>query len=151
LCPDSFVAEALAEALILRDQVRGRRFLMLRADIARPVLREKLLEAGAAEVCDVSVYESRPAASLPPLLLEALKEKQVNWVTFASSATARNFVDLLGKEYRKQLTGVKIASIGPITTAAIKELGLSVSVEAATSRVDALADAIAAAARSEVG
>ncbi len=139
-CPESFVAEALAEALIDKGEAKGKRFLLLRADIARPVLREKLQQAGAAEVRDVAVYETKVAAGLPPALLEALKERQVTWVTFTSSSTARNFATLLGSDYREQLKGVKLASIGPITTATMEKLGLTADVEAEVSNIQGLVE-----------
>jgi uroporphyrinogen III methyltransferase/synthase len=63
-------------------------------------------------------------------------------VTFTSSSTAKNFAGLLGKDYASQLKGVKIASIGPVTTAAIKELGLSLTIEAQTYNIDGLINAI---------
>jgi len=143
LCPGEFVAEALAADLLKRNEVRGKRFLMLRADIARPILRQKLAEGGALEVRDVAIYETKPAGSLPPALLEALNDGHVQWVTFTSSSTAKNFAGLLGKDYASQLKGVKIASIGPVTTAAIKELGLSPTIEAQTYNIDGLINAIA--------
>jgi uroporphyrinogen III methyltransferase/synthase len=142
LCPQSFVAEALADELIDRGEVSGRKFLLLRADIARPILRERLDGAGAAQVHDVAVYETKPAASLPPHLIDALEEKRVNWITFTSSSTAKNFVALLGDDYKAKLAGVKLASIGPITTATLKELGLTPTLEAKTFNVAGLIDAI---------
>ena len=142
LCPESFVAEALAEELIKRGEVKGKRFLLLRADIARPILREKLQQGGAAEVRDVPVYETRPASSLPPILHAALEEKAVHWITFTSSSTAKNFIALLGGDSRDQLKDVKIASIGPVTTATLKELGLLPTIEAETSNIDGLVEAI---------
>ncbi len=89
LCPESFVAEALADALAAASEIQNRRFLLLRADIARAILRERLEQGGAAVVDDVSVYETRPASSLPEGLEEALAAGQVNWITFTSSSTAR--------------------------------------------------------------
>ena len=124
LCPQAFVAEALGEELMKSNDVRGKKFLLLRADIARALLRERLEKAGASEVRDVAVYESKPVSSLPPAVLEAIKERQVNWVTFTSSSTAKNFVSLLGRNYLEKLKGVGIASIGPITTATLKELAI---------------------------
>jgi uroporphyrinogen III methyltransferase/synthase len=142
LCPKEFVAEALADEFIKRNEVRGRRFLLLRADIARPILREKLAENGATEVKDVSIYESRPAMSLPAPLLDALDAKQINWITFTSSSTARNLADLLGPDYKAKLQGVKIASIGPITTRTLEELGLPPAVQAQTYNVEGLVEAV---------
>ncbi len=132
LCPQAFVAEALADALRDAGEVRGKRHLLLRADIARPVLRERLAADGSAEVKDVPVYETRPAASLPPHLVDALNAGDVNWVTFTSSSTAKNFAALVGPDYKEKLKGVNLASIGPITTATLRELGLEPTVQAAT-------------------
>jgi uroporphyrinogen III methyltransferase/synthase len=142
LCPESFVAEALGEELVKSGEVVGKRFLLLRADIGRAVLKEKLQKARAEEVVDMAVYESKASGSLPPAVLEAVKEGQVNWVTFTSSSTARNFVKLLGKNYLERLAGVGIASIGPITTETLKELGIPPTVVAETANLDGLVEAI---------
>ena len=147
LCPDRFVAEALADALAKRDAIQGKRFLLLRADIARPILRERLQRDGAAEVRDVAIYQTRPAERLPEHLLEALDAGQVSWVTFTSSSTATNFAALLGSDYRTRLKGVKIASIGPITTQTLQHLGLPPTIAADTSNIDGLIEALLAAAR----
>jgi uroporphyrinogen III methyltransferase/synthase len=105
-------------------------------------LRERLTRDGAAEVRDVAIYETRPAAALPEQLLEALASREVNWVTFTSSSTARNFAALLGPDYRQQLQSVKIASIGPITTQTLRELGLEPTIQADTFNIEGLVDAI---------
>ena len=142
LCPASFVAEALAAEFLERNEVAGRRFLLLRADIARPLLRERLMENGAAEVTDVALYETRPAKELPAGLLEALDAGRVNWITFSSSSTVKNFLSLLGSDYRHRMSRAKLASIGPITTASLREAGLSPAAEARTFNIDGLIDAI---------
>jgi uroporphyrinogen III methyltransferase/synthase len=145
LCPSAFVAEALGEELIARGEVAGKKFLLLRADIARAVLREQLQKAGASEVTDVAVYESKSVSSLPPAVLEAMKEGQVNWVTFTSSSTAKNFVKLLGRNYLEGLKGVGIASIGPITTETLKELSIPPTAVASEANLDGLVEAISSA------
>jgi len=142
LCPESFVAEALGEELDRREQIKGKKFLLLRADIARAVLKEKLQKGGAAEVADVAVYESKSVSSLPPAVTEAIKDEQVNWVTFTSSSTAKNFAKLLGRNYAERLKGVGIASIGPITTETLKELSLPPAVVAQNASIDGLVEAI---------
>jgi uroporphyrinogen III methyltransferase/synthase len=144
LVPTRFVAESLAVDLIAREPMRGKKVLMLRADIARPMLREKLIEEGAS-VDDVSIYVTRPAESLPTDVLEALRAGEVDWLTFTSSSTAKNFVQLLGAE-RPLLDRVKIASIGPITTQTAKELNLAVTLEAERYDVPGLVAALVAAA-----
>jgi uroporphyrinogen III methyltransferase/synthase len=142
LCPQSFVAEALADALASGGAVAGKRFLLLRADIARPVLRDRLNRDGGAEVADVAVYETKRAGGLPQPLLDALNAGELAWVTFTSSSTARHFAELLGPDYRERLKAVKLASIGPVTTATLRELGLEPTVQAETFNIDGLVEAM---------
>jgi uroporphyrinogen III methyltransferase/synthase len=142
LCPESFVAEALADALESRGEVTGKRFLLLRADIARPILRQRLAEAGAAEVQDIPIYETRTASSLPDELLDALRTGRIHWITFTSSSTAENFVKLLPVGDYQKLASIRIASIGPVTTRTLESLGLKPAVEATTYNVPGLVQAI---------
>jgi uroporphyrinogen III methyltransferase/synthase len=79
---------------------------------------------------------------LPPELIDALEAGDVAWVTFTSSSTARNFTGLLGSDYRQKLAGVKIASIGPITTATLHDLGLEPNVQAGSFTIDGLVEAL---------
>jgi uroporphyrinogen III methyltransferase/synthase len=142
LCPEQFVAEALADALADRGAIAGKRFLLLRADIARPLLRDRLIAGGAAEVRDVAIYQTHPAESLPPELLAALEQHRITWITFTSSSTAKNFTSLLGPDYREKLEGIRLASIGPITSQTIRELGLTPTIEAEKFSIPGLIDAI---------
>lgn len=143
LVPTQFVAESLAADLIAREPIRGRRVLLLRADIARPALPRMLTEAGA-EVVDLPVYRTVQAAQLPDALREAVEQGRVDWITFTSSSTVRHFFELLGED-RAKLGGVRIASIGPITTATLRELDVPVSAEAATYNIEGLVEALCAA------
>lgn len=140
LVPHEFVAESLAAELIAREPMRGRKVLMLRADIARPLLREKLQEAGAV-VDDLCIYQTLPAEQLPQEVLQAIRESRVDMVVFSSSSTARNFVSLLGED-RTRMSPVPVASIGPITTQAVHELGLNLQVEAETYSIPGLVEAV---------
>ena len=128
LCPTAFVAEALAEALEQAGQVAGKRYLMLRADIARPLLRERLT-AGGATVADVPIYETRPITTAPAELTAALDAGGVDWVTFTSSSTVRNFLALIGGDATR-LGRAKLASIGPVTSATLRAAGVEPTVQA---------------------
>ena len=139
--------EGLADTLVGHGEVAGRRFLLLRADIGSARLVEKLHAAGAAEVADVAVYETKPADALPQDVAAALDAGDVEWATFTSSSTARNLVALLGGPAK--LAGVKLASIGPQTSATLRELGLKIDVEADEPSVVALAAAVVEAGRHE--
>jgi uroporphyrinogen III methyltransferase/synthase len=142
LCPTSFVAEALADVLEKAGEIRGKRFLLLRADIARAVLRERLQQGAATEVRDVAIYETKPTAGLAEELTTSLATGDVKWVTFTSSSTAKNLAALLGSDYRSRLSNVKLASIGPVTSGTLRELGLEPTVEAKTYDVAGLVAAI---------
>jgi len=119
-----------------------RALLLLRADIARPILRERLEQGGAARVLDLPVYETKVAEALPPALLEALDAGEVHWVTFTSSSTAKNFVSLLGPDYREKLRDVRLASIGPITTQTLRELGLEPTIQADQFNIEGVVSAL---------
>ena len=143
LVPRRFVAESLASELIEQHDVAGKKLLMLRVDIARPALPALLTEVGA-DVTELVVYQTKLAAALPDQVVAALREKRVGWVTFASSSTVRNMVELLGQE-RDLLSHTRIASIGPITSQTVRELGYEVAVEAELSTIPGLVDAICSA------
>jgi uroporphyrinogen III methyltransferase/synthase len=142
LCPDAFRAEALADALAERDQIAGRRFLLLHADIARAVLRQRLESGGASHVEDVAIYETVPAASLPQEAIDAIERQEVSWITFTSGSTARNFFQLLPAGLRDRIGSVRIASIGPVTSAALREMGLEPTVQTAQASIAGLIAAI---------
>jgi len=70
-------------------------------------------------------------------------ERKPDWITFTSSSTVSNFARLAGElNVSELLRGVAIASIGPITPATVKNIGLEVTIEAKASTVAALVRAI---------
>ncbi len=142
LVPDRAIADALAGELSARGQVAGQRFLLLRADIARPALVTALRAGGAVEVEDVSVYETRPVAALPPEVTQALEHGRVDWITFTSSSTARNLFALLGPGAAHSIAQCKTAAIGPVTAQTLVELGVTPTVVAESSDVPALVAAM---------
>ncbi len=146
LVPHTFVAESLAEGLIAAESARGgitgKRFLLLRADIARQALPQMLTAAGAV-VEEYAAYSTARADSLPPVVMDAMRQGNVDWITFTSSSTARNLVELLGDE-RALIANVKRASIGPITSQTLRELDLPPTIEATTSNIDGLVAAMVA-------
>jgi uroporphyrinogen-III synthase len=82
--------------------------------------------------------------TLPPAVLEAFERDAVDWVTFTSSSIATNLLALLGAQGRTNLSRCRRASIGPVTSAAMRGLGLEPTVEAATASIPALVEAMAA-------
>lgn len=139
--PGRAVADALAEELVGQSDLTSKRCLILQADIARPILEEKLAEHGAT-VETVVAYETRQAKALPAEVRQAFEQGQVDWVTFTSSSTASNLVDLLGGDVAP-LKHCRLASIGPKTSATLRELGMEPTVEAEQPGIDALVQAMA--------
>jgi uroporphyrinogen III methyltransferase/synthase len=139
--PKTFQAEGLLEVLSPR-LLDGTRLLLARAEQARDVLPQGLIELGA-KLDVVPVYRALPPASVPPEAAPLLESGHVDILTFTSSATVHNFAGLLGKNaFQKLAAGATVASIGPITTATLSEYGLTPQIEPAAFTIPALAAAI---------
>jgi uroporphyrinogen III methyltransferase/synthase len=139
--PHAFKAEVLLEAL--GPQVTpGSKMLLARAQIARDVLPEGLVRLGA-QVNVAPVYKTGLPHEIPPEAEAALQEGRVDILTFTSSATVHNFAQLLGKErFQSLAAGAVVASIGPITSATLKEYGLTPQIEPKDYTIPALVEAI---------
>jgi len=122
LVPQQYQAEGVLAAL-RPEELRGKRVLLPRAAKAREVLPETLRAWGAV-VDVVEAYRTVvPTADLSKLR-NLLREKKLDMVTFTSSSTVANFVNLFeGEKLSQILGGVAVGCIGPITQATVEELG----------------------------
>jgi uroporphyrinogen-III synthase len=146
--PKEYVAESVVSAL--RQRVKGKRVLLVRAKVARDVIPRELRKVAAA-VDVIEAYETvAPKSSATKLrsVLESPRRKP-HAITFTSSSTVRNFVGLLGlRAARAALKktaanhGIHSASIGPVTSATLREFGLPVDIEAAEYTIPGLVKAI---------
>jgi len=142
--PKEYVAESVVRSL--RRRVRGKRVLLVRAKVARDVIPRELRKA-RAHVDVVEAYETVVPESSRTRLHAALKNprQRPHVITFTSSSTVRNFVTLLGSSrVRPTLAGILTASIGPVTSSTLRELGLGVDIEAKEYTIPGLVDAIVA-------
>ena len=146
--PKEYVAESVVASL--QRRVKGKRVLLVRAKIARDVIPRELRKAGA-EVDVVEAYETvAPKSSAKRLrALLANGTRRPHAITFTSSSTVKNFVELLGlRSARTALKkparhrGVHTASIGPVTSATLREFGLPVDIEAREYTIPGLVAAI---------
>jgi len=135
LVPDEYRAESLAAALAA--DARDKRFLLARASRGREVLAEQLRAAGAT-VDQLVVYSSTDVASADEGIKQRLAAGGINWVTVTSSAIARSLVAMFGQELRK----ARLASISPVTSATLRELGCEPDVEAQTYTMAGVVEAI---------
>jgi uroporphyrinogen III methyltransferase/synthase len=136
--PERSIGEALA-AELRKLPLEGKRVLVARASQARDVLPESLRDGGA-EVDVVALYDT-VRESLDEENLAALDD--IDYLTFTSSSTVRFFVDALGGS-RSLPERVRIVSIGPVTSAAARERGVRVDVEASQHDIDGLIEALVA-------
>ncbi len=86
----------------------------------------------------VVVYQSQDVSTVADAIMERLAAGDVDWVTVTSSAIARSLRALLGDH----LATVRLASISPITSEVLRELGLKPTVEAASYTMKGIVDAI---------
>lgn len=140
--PKKYVAESVVEAL--RGEVRGKRVMLVRARVARDVIPKELRRAGAT-VDVVEAYDTGMPKSSRSRLRQVLTDmrRRPTAITFTSSSTARNFVELMGSLRRDLLDGITLASIGPVTSGTLRELGLQAHVEAREYTVPGLVNALA--------
>jgi len=138
IVPERFVGEAVVEALA-ETPVEGRRVLIARARHARPVIADGLRERGAI-VDDLALYET-VAVRPPDDVVQAALDADI--ITFTSSSTVTNTLDVLDDPQRARLAdGPLVASIGPITSQTARDAGLRVAVEADTSDIPGLIEAV---------
>ena len=143
--PERYIAESVVESL--SGKVEGKRVLLARARVARDVIPRELRKMGA-HVDVVEAYETVVPASSQTRLRSIIKDpkRRPDVVTFTSSSTVRNFVALLGGRGRPLhtcLEDLQFASIGPITSASLRDLGLPVHIEATEYTIPGLINAIA--------
>ena len=141
--PKEYIAESVVRNL--RRRIHGKRVLLVRAKVARDVIPRELRLAGA-DVDVVEAYQTVVPASSRTRLRIVLKNarRRPHVVTFTSSSTVRNFAQVIGGG---KLDGIRFASIGPVTSSTLRELGLGVDIEAAEFTIPGLVRAIATAAK----
>jgi uroporphyrinogen-III synthase len=145
--PKEYVAESVVASL--HKRVKGKRVLLVRAKVARDVIPRELRKAGAT-VDVIEAYETvTPKSSERRLRALLASDRKPYAITFTSSSTVKNFVGLLGLPGARAALkksspnhGVHSASIGPVTSATLREFGMPVDIEAKKFDIPGLVDAI---------
>ncbi|BBH19201.1 hypothetical protein Back11_05460 [Paenibacillus baekrokdamisoli] len=145
--PVKFQAEDLLDSLS-DSLIPGQRVLLPRGDLAREILPQELKKKGLIPI-EIDVYETIISADQDEEILELLLKRKVDVITFASSSTVTNLLEVLRRMGVEQplevLEGVDIACIGPVTAKTATECGLTVTIQPEDATIDALIDAISAA------
>jgi uroporphyrinogen III methyltransferase / synthase len=121
-------AEGVLQALLFYtgslQALRGLRFLLPRARLARELLPVELRKSGAV-VDVVEAYQNIIPEMGSDSIVNLLKDEVIDVITFTSSSTVHNFVALVGKENLPELLQhSQIACIGPVTKATAEEYHL---------------------------
>jgi uroporphyrinogen III methyltransferase / synthase len=141
LVPPQFQAESLAEEL-LKTEISGKRILLPRAAGSRTVL-PTVLSASGAIVDEIRIYRADLPESSRSKLIRILEEEQVDFITFTSSSTVRNFMELAGDVLSNiDLERTLVACIGPITASTLREYGVPVTIQATEFTIPGLVSAI---------
>ncbi len=124
LLPDKFIAEAIIEGLG-KEGIKDKKFLLPRAWKAREILPQEIRRLGGT-IDVVTTYQTiRPEKSKEEMA-KLLREKSVDLITFTSSSTVSNFVELFEKgEAQRLLENTDVACIGPITAKTASDLGIN--------------------------
>jgi len=140
LVPDVFTSRQLAKQLIAADNLKDKKVLLLRSDSGSKELPE-LLKKAKAIVDDVPIYQTLTKKSKTDRLTKDIESGLVHWITFASPSAVKSFFEQVSKNIIKS-GNTRVASIGPVTSNRLTELGVKVHAEAEQHTIDGLLSAI---------
>lgn len=144
LMPDDALASSIAEAFAEYESVENLKICLLRAEVANREL-PAALEAMGAIVDDIAIYRTAPDTADPGGAAARLLESGADWITFTSASTVEHFHARFElPQLLKKFPQLKVASIGPETSAALAALGLKPAVEAKSHTIPGLVDCLVA-------
>ncbi|MDJ0536247.1 MAG: uroporphyrinogen-III C-methyltransferase [Xenococcaceae cyanobacterium MO_207.B15] len=144
--PPNFVADSLVETF--PENLPGKNILFPRVETGGREILVKELTSGGANLVEVAAYQSRCPDKMDSSVWQRLQQQQIDVITFASSKTVSNFVQLVEQELATDnniqdiLNQVALASIGPQTSKTCYELLKRVDIEATEYTLEGLTDAI---------
>lgn len=115
------------------------KILLARADIAVRELSEGLKRKGY-DVEDLTVYRTVIDSERKEGILEMLEEGRIDYITFTSSSTVKNFVSILGQDNIGRISSAKVVCIGPVTAKTAEECGMTVAAVADKHTIEGLVE-----------
>jgi uroporphyrinogen III methyltransferase / synthase len=140
--PEEFIGRKIAEAIAKHSSIENSKICLLRAENANRDLPDALEEMGAI-VDDIGIYKTVAETEDFFGVAENFLERGADWITFTSGSTVEFFharFDL--PKLLKKFQQIKIASIGPETSKAVRVLKLEPAVEAKEHTTDGLLAAL---------
>ncbi|MHC4693007.1 MAG: uroporphyrinogen-III C-methyltransferase [Planctomycetota bacterium] len=138
--PDVFTGKELGKQLMDFTNLKGRKVLLLRSQLASNELVDVLQQADA-EVDNVPVYTAVTAKTDAAPLTKQISDGTVDWLTFASPSSVTAFFEQIQPDLVNS-ADVRVASIGPVTSEQLKKIGVKIDLQAAEHTIDGLLDAI---------
>ena len=136
-----FIGSELAREL--STMLSGRKVLLPRSERARPDLPDALKTSGAL-VTEIVTYHTGGVGLVDPEVMRALRETEVDVISFFSPSAIENMRVALGEELLTRLGAkAKLAAVGPTTAAALRGAGLTVAIQAPRATAESMAVAIA--------
>ena len=134
--PPDFRAESLAEQIA--SEVSGKRVLVIRASRGSDVLARKL-SPNCAQLTEIVAYRHSDVSEADPQIVQLVSEGKIDWITVTSSATAENVAKMFADGIRR----ARIASLSPVTSRTLADMGIQVAVEANPHTIESLVDSLA--------
>jgi uroporphyrinogen III methyltransferase/synthase len=142
LTPDEFTAKKIAAAFAKFETIENLKMCLLRAEVANPDLPKALEELGAI-VDDIAIYKTVAETEDPAGAGATLLESGADWITFTSGSTVEHFHARFNlPKLLKKFPRMKLASIGPETSKAIRALELEPALQAKDHTTDGLSAAL---------
>jgi uroporphyrinogen III methyltransferase/synthase len=138
--PSIFTSEQLGKQLLGFANLKNKKILLLRSELASNELVGLLTDVGA-EVDNVSVYTAEEEKGESSWLTEEISNGIIDWLTFTSPSSVDGFFNRIPCDVVNK-SKVRVASIGPVTTGRLKDLGIAVDVTATEHTIDGLLDTI---------
>jgi uroporphyrinogen-III synthase len=136
-----FLGAALAREL--SASFAGKKICLPRSERARPELPDALKACGG-EVTEVVAYHTGGVGMVDPEVMRAIRDCQVDVISFFSPSAIENLRAELGDELIARLAAkAALAAVGPVTAAALRDAGLPVAIEAPLATAESMAAAIA--------
>lgn len=143
ILPDEATGDALADALIAADNLENLKLLLITGNRNRDTLEQRLIRDGQAIVDTFVVYETKEADAENATDIEAFREQGADAVVFASPSAVQSFVAQLARlKPREGATQPKVVAGGPTTAAAVRQAGIPLAAEAASTSAAGIADAV---------
>lgn len=103
---------------------------------------ENILKENSVGVERFEIYSNRPNFEIKERIINILKDEVIDYITFTSSSTFNNLVDIIGEENLTYFEKINVVSIGEITSESIKSKNVKIDLISENATIGSMVDAI---------